>query len=456
MKIVNYKYVPILIILFSSILSAGIPKSKGATASGLTSAPIPVSNLRVHLRADLNVTASASLVSVWGDASGNGNNAVQSVDYYKPQLVNSSMNGWPVMHFDGSTIIPLPASGTICIQNSDYEYFVVARSASTAIQFLIGSSMVETYELHLNGASGGRFIPIGPSTTDHVFIDKGADKAYTDGLPHIFSARASASGGTVRVDGVDGNTIIRNVRSSNSAVIYLGERGYDHSYMLNGDIAEVIIYNTNLSEPDRNTVEQYLAERYGIPLGTLPVELTLFTASQNNSSVILSWNTATEVNNYGFEVEKKPAGGSGEWEKIGFVLGSGNSNSPKEYSFADKNVSGGKYLYRLKQIDNGGSYKYYDEVEISVKGLTEFKLGQNYPNPFNPVSTITYQVPKAGLVSMKVYSILGEEVANLVNEYKSEGVYSVRFDASNLASGVYIYRLQVNDLAASRRMVVEK
>jgi hypothetical protein len=146
------------------------------------------------------------------------------------------------------------------------------------------------------------------------------------------------------------------------------------------------------------------------------------------------------------------------WEKIGFVQGSGNSNSLKEYSFVDKTVLSGKYLYRLKQIDNDGGYKYSQEVEVKVEAIpTEFALEQNYPNPFNPSTVISYQLPvAAGHVSLKVYDVLGREVATLVNEQKAPGNYEVKFDGSKLASGVYIYRIEAGKFSDAKKLLLIK
>ncbi len=205
----------------------------------------------------------------------------------------------------------------------------------------------------------------------------------------------------------------------------------------------------------------------------MPVELSSFTASCVNNNVELKWQTATELNNYGFDVERSPSPtpfqreeasnsqGLG-WEKVGFVNGHGNSNSIKHYSYTDKSLtSPGKYLYRLKQLDNDGAYKYSQEVEINYISATNFNLGQNYPNPFNPSTTIKYSIPSAGtslmeFVQLKIYDILGKEVATLVNENKEAGNYEVRFNASNLSSGVYFYKLQSGNFIQIKKMTVVK
>lgn len=190
----------------------------------------------------------------------------------------------------------------------------------------------------------------------------------------------------------------------------------------------------------------------------LPVELTSFTANFKNNSVILNWTTETEVKNFGFEIERKNKDIHAEvWEKIGFIKGSGNSNSPKNYSFEDRKINSGTNLYRLKQIDNDGQYNYSSTIEVFAAFTpTEYVLEQNYPNPFNPTTTIKYQIPKSGFVQLKIYNVLGREVAVLVNETKSEGEYSVEFDAGKLSSGVYLYKLQTDSYVETKKLTLIK
>ena len=193
--------------------------------------------------------------------------------------------------------------------------------------------------------------------------------------------------------------------------------------------------------------------------GPLPVELSSFTSSIIGNTVNLKWETATEVKNYGFEVERKVGieqSSVGNYEKIGFINGNGNSNSPKYYSFEDKNVVNGKYSYRLKQIDTDGKYEYSKTIEVDLGTPKEYSLLQNYPNPFNPVSTIEYSVPSAGFVSLKVYDCLGKEVTTLVNEKKDAGKYTVNFNGKGLGSGIYFYTLQTDYSILYRKMILLK
>jgi 5-hydroxyisourate hydrolase-like protein (transthyretin family) len=85
-----------------------------------------------------------------------------------------------------------------------------------------------------------------------------------------------------------------------------------------------------------------------------------------------------------------------------------------------------------------------------------YELAQNYPNPFNPETVIYYQIPESGEVSLKVYDMLGRELKTLVNQTQNQGRYEVKFNARDLASGVYIYRLQVNDFVTSKKMMLVK
>jgi hypothetical protein len=187
--------------------------------------------------------------------------------------------------------------------------------------------------------------------------------------------------------------------------------------------------------------------------GVLPVELTAFTAKSVNSGIELNWNTATEINNDGFCIERKS---NDVWQDIGFVPGHGNSNSPKNYSYFDNNaVNDTKFQYRLKQIDNDGNFKYSNSIEINI-APSEFGLSQNYPNPFNPSTSIRYSISKKSFVKLAVYDMLGREVSSLVLGVKDQGSFNEEFNGSNLPSGVYIYRLEIKPNDGSNGFIAVK
>jgi hypothetical protein len=199
-----------------------------------------------------------------------------------------------------------------------------------------------------------------------------------------------------------------------------------------------------------------------------PVELFSFNATLVDDKVKLNWTTATETNNSGFEIQRlqdSKIEKLKDWETIGFVPGYGTTTEPKSYSFIDENTTAGTYKYRLKQIDFDGSFTYSNEIEVIVDFTPkEFVLYQNYPNPFNPITTIKFTVPsviasgakQSQLVTLKVYDILGNEIATLVNEEKQPGVYEVEFDGSLLASGMYVYKLQAGTFIQTKKMTLLK
>jgi hypothetical protein len=190
----------------------------------------------------------------------------------------------------------------------------------------------------------------------------------------------------------------------------------------------------------------------------LPVEMTSFTAAmQSANSAMLKWSTATEVNNSGFEIQRR-AENTTAWAKVGFVTGAGTSNSPKEYTYQDVNLAPGVYVYRIKQIDNNGAFKYSasTQVDAGVAGKN-FELLRNYPNPFNPATNMQFSVPQDGYASLKVYNMLGQEVATLFDGMAQAGHYiSATFDGSRFASGVYFSRLQYNGKSLVQRMLMTK
>lgn len=199
-------------------------------------------------------------------------------------------------------------------------------------------------------------------------------------------------------------------------------------------------------------------------LAPLPVELAFFSITILKEGVNLNWRTETEVNNYGFEIQKSADRiKKSEWSTIGFVQGYGNSNSPKQYSFVDENISTGKYSYRLKQVDTDGQFKYSKVIEVNLDSPSKIELGQNYPNPYNPTTTINFTLPEAGNVKLSVYNIIGEQVAELINGYREAGVYSINFNAYELSfggqrlnSGVYFYRLSTDNFTDIKKMILMK
>jgi hypothetical protein len=190
----------------------------------------------------------------------------------------------------------------------------------------------------------------------------------------------------------------------------------------------------------------------------LPVELVSFTAVASGNKVTLKWSTATEVRNYGFDVERSQMSNvkSEMWEKVGFVEGYGNSNSPKQYSFKDIPKGGIKFQYRLKQIDTDGKYSYSDAVSVNLGIPNQYALAQNYPNPFNPTTTISFRLPEKSFTTLKIYDELGNEVSSLINEEKEAGSYSVNFNGNNLASGVYFSRLTAGSYTSLIKMLMVK
>jgi hypothetical protein len=171
----------------------------------------------------------------------------------------------------------------------------------------------------------------------------------------------------------------------------------------------------------------------------IPVELASFAATVNDGDVVLSWSTSTETNNLGFEVQRSSNGN--EFVAAGFVDGNGTVTEIQNYTFTDKNLEVGNYSYRLKQNDYDGTSEYSDIVEVEVLAPDVFALEQNYPNPFNPGTMIKFSLAADSKVSLTVFDVLGQEVSNLISSNLAAGSHEVNFNASNINSGVYFYRL---------------
>lgn len=210
--------------------------------------------------------------------------------------------------------------------------------------------------------------------------------------------------------------------------------------------------------PVTNTLVVYSCSQTGFvqknTISIVPVELAGFSASTSGKDVVLDWATPTELNNRGFEVQRKKTGG--DWVTLTFIDGKGTTTNISEYKYVDKNPGEGKFSYRLKQIDFDGSTWSSYTVDVEIGNPMEFELSQNFPNPFNPSTVIRFSLPVAGDASLRVYNSAGEEVAALLNEYLESGTHSVKFDASKLSSGVYFCKLVSGSFSTVKKMSLIK
>jgi len=229
----------------------------------------------------------------------------------------------------------------------------------------------------------------------------------------------------------------------NSAITYATDatsyanNGTLNNFMLNGATSNWILANNS----------------------ALPVELTSFAALLTSDLVELIWQTASEVNNYGFEVERISIGEQSSaisrWELVGFVKGSGNSNSIKNYAFTDRTVKSNKVLYRLKQIDNDGKYIYSNTVQVNINTLLHvYSLQQNYPNPFNPSTTIEFTIKEKSRVKLNIYNALGQYLTTILDKDLLHGKHKVVFDGSSYASGIYFYQITTENYRNVKKFIL--
>jgi len=256
-------------------------------------------------------------------------------------------------------------------------------------------------------------------------------------------------------------------------IIYGNVQGLNVYDLYNNTLDPIFAQNNDWGVYDSTLIEDHIFHNVDssalgvvkfVPFSAqIPVELTSFTASVVDGNVVLNWITATELNNAGFQIERRKTKDERkeDWENIGFVNGNGTSTETHTYSFTDQNPVPGKSYYKLKQIDFDGSFEYSNIVEVDLTLPIVFSLEQNYPNPFNPSTKIKYSIPNVTMsgvegsrVILKVFGILGNEVATLVNEEKPAGNHEVNFDASKLSSGVYFYQLQAGSFVETKKMIL--
>ncbi len=289
------------------------------------------------------------------------------------------------------------------------------------------------------------------SSNYNNFHTNGNTLAKWNGVSHSsLSALRNASG-------MDGNSSSTTVTFANSFTgdLHLSGQSVGDQALGGTPIASI---TDDLDGEARDIFFPYMGADENLQ-SPLPVELTTFTAQVNKNQVTLNWTTASETNNFGFEVQRQE--NTDAWVKIDFVEGHGTTTEPKFYEFIDNDVQGGNYAYRLKQIDTNGDFSFSQVLNVEVTSPTAFQLSQNYPNPFNPSTAINYSIKEAGRVELKIYDLLGKEVRTLVDQHRMAGEYSALWDSKDdfgkqAVSGYYFYRLKSGESQLTRRMLLLK
>jgi len=291
------------------------------------------------------------------------------------------------------------------------------------------------------------------NTTRHQFFPWLTIDQTTGFLYAVFYDRRNTSGLTTDVyvaKSTDGGATFENFKVSETAFT-------PNSGVFFGDYTNIAAYDKKIypiwMRLDNSNLSVYTAIINDTSAVT-PVELQSFAGNVIEGKAILNWQTASEKNNRGFEIERA-IGKSDNYVTIGFVNGAGTTTERMSYEFVDNSGFNGLVSYRLKQVDFSGSFSYSKPVELNVI-VNQYALLQNYPNPFNPSTTISYQIPKKEFVVLKVYDILGKEIKTLVSGYMTAGVHEVKFDASNLPSGTYFYRVTAGKFTSDKKMVLIK
>jgi len=355
------------------------------------------------------------------------------------------------------TVLLIAGISTVYSQTVDQNLAIVQNDGTVSGTFGI--------ELQVKGTSLGPNNTLGSATVDINYDNAnlsyvGATWSYGAAEGYITTATDNTTFirlgvfGLLVTSGTGGIDILNGVYTTWVRLDFtIDNTGGTPGLLIQPGSNEIGIFSNHSNDPT-GTISNQTLTAPSVDDAPLPVELSTFTGKQEGDKVSLSWQTKTEVDNYGFEVERKVNGK--EWLKIGFVAGNGNTNSPKDYSYVDKKPTGGsKFSYRLKQMDTDGKYEYTEAVEVEVKP-TKFELYQNYPNPFNPSTTISFALPEAGNVTLKVYNTLGEEEAILKEGQMEAGIHEIKFNAEELSSGLYIYRLSTGKTTITKKMLFLK
>ncbi len=408
-----------------------------------------------------------------------------------------SRDGWLIrINSTGNTVWTktiggLSTDGIRGLQLTNDNYFIITGwTASDGAGILGNAWLVKTDSLGniiFNKNFGGNDADRGLSvqqTSDDGYVLTGYTASTGAGLDDLFFIKTDAAGNQVwaKTLGGTGRDYGNAVKQTPDGGYLLA--GYTLSYGAGGDdlwviktdssgnltwqktyggIASDVAYSMDLtSDGGYVIVGHTLSSGAGVHdawllrtvTQVIPVELSSFYAKASGNEVTLQWTTETEVNNYGFEIQRST--NKSDFTYAGFTAGKGTTSDRQEYVFIDKITESAKVYYRLKQIDIDGSYDYSDIIEVELKPAETFLLEQNYPNPFNPSTRISFNLPFTSSVKLRIYDVSGKEIAVPVNEVKQAGSYNIKFDAGSLPSGVYLYKLEAGSFSESKKMLLMK
>lgn len=312
-------------------------------------------------------------------------------------------------------------------------------------------------------AQNGDVIPDVTSKDGTVIVNCSALPLVVSPRADNITAKSAVLGGTVLSDGgsaiiergvvwsLDENPTVTHYTGKNSIIGTTGSFSVDATALLPN---KTYYYRAYASSYRGTAYSETLSFRTGTL--SLPVELSSFSATARQGDVFLGWQTQSESNNYGFEIQRSESGASAEnWKRIGFVEGHGNSNSTLNYTFSDRNAPAGLVQYRLKQIDTNGTFLYSDIAEAHVTVGT-FQLFQNYPNPFNASTTIQYQLPQNGFVRLSLFNIRGQLIKTIFEGEQQAGIHQTTFTADTIPSGTYVYKIEAGQFSKIRTLTLLK
>ncbi len=333
------------------------------------------------------------------------NNTYQTIDLANVKIIRLNDAG----NFDGF-VFDFVGDGAGDTEILPYNFIVIARDASKAA------------------------FESGWSTT------LPADVRFNEGHTELFFGTSSARRWALKVGGTANSNDGTLIDDTQTSVAGSGKRSYQN--VVGSWITESTYANATPGELDAGQI--------------LPVTLTSMSIQSIDGYALLSWQTATEQNNLGFEILRASVINKNNFEVIGFVSGNGTSNTTQYYTFVDDEISlSGEYFYKLKQIDLDGSYTFSEILTLNVAQPDETVLFQNKPNPFNPSTNIEFKIQSTQKVILDVFDIKGERIVTLVNKNLQPGTYKFYFDGSELSSGIYFYRLITDKIFVKKMNLIK-